>query len=114
MRISDWSSDVCSSDLTPSSFRPFVPLLPQERIAALFPKKAGEFHWQVGRQFARSSDLPDGFLLLVGIEADLTILAERSEERRVGNECVSAWRSLWVPTSSHKKRISIIDKYVKH
>src|SRR3546814_8813700 len=41
-------------DLTPSSFRPFVPLLPQERIAALFPEKADEFHWQVGRQFARS------------------------------------------------------------
>src|SRR3546814_10727501 len=47
-------------DLTPSRFRPFVPLLPQERIAALFPEKAGEFHWQFGRQFARSSDLPDG------------------------------------------------------
>src|SRR3546814_15727645 len=63
-------------DLTPSSFRPFVPLLPQERIAALFPEKADEFHWQVGRQFARSSDLPDGFLLLVGTGADPTILSE--------------------------------------
>src|SRR3546814_14984353 len=62
-------------DLTPSSFRPFAPLLPQERIAALFPEKADESHWQAGRQFGRSSDPPDGFLLLVGPEADLTILA---------------------------------------
>src|SRR3546814_20474899 len=77
-------------DLTPSSFRPFVPLLPQERIAALFPEKADEFHWQVGRQFARSSDLQDGFLL-------------RSEERRVGNECVSTCGSRWSPDHEKKK-----------
>src|SRR3546814_7761945 len=58
MRISDWSSDVCSSDLL--------------RQEASRPRPVAE-------QFG-----------------DLTPLA-RSEERRVGKECVSTCRSRWSP-----------------
>src|SRR3546814_1678073 len=94
-------------DLTPSSFRPFVPLLPQERIAALFPEKADEFHWQVGRQFARSSDLPDGFLLLVGIEADPTI---RSEEHT--SELQSLMRISYAVFCSKKHKMSNAVEYL--
>src|SRR3546814_2876649 len=70
MRISDWSSDVCSSDLPIARFH-------QDR----------PFHCATGaapdRQF-RSMPLAVGTL-------------NRSEERRVGKECVSTCRSRWSP-----------------
>src|SRR3546814_4397343 len=89
MRISDWSSDVCSSDL--------YHLLgdtgsPGQGSAAL----AGENHHQVGG----SSDSCEG-----RIDLPLKSLGTpgfgrgflRSEERRVGKECVSTCRSRWSP-----------------
>src|SRR3546814_3050042 len=68
MRISDWSSDVCSSDRPPAwamSGRPPPPLPP----SAAAPTRT------------RSTAL---------IRA-----VRRSEERRVGNECVSSCSSRW-------------------
>src|SRR3546814_16242858 len=64
MRISDWSSDVCSSDL----LAPFIYL----QIIS-----AATLGWLIWGQF------PDAF--------------SRSEERRVGKECVSTCRSRWSP-----------------
>src|SRR3546814_9214940 len=69
MRISDWSSDVCSSDL---ASEPFPPTCALENLAV---KAAG----------SRSSNRPN-------IDR-----ASRSEERRVGKECVSTCRSRWSP-----------------
>src|SRR3546814_4272518 len=63
MRISDWSSDVCSSDLQP----------------------------------------PAGFELALGMHYNTAFpghqiaMPPRSEERRVGKECVSTCRSRWSP-----------------
>src|SRR3546814_3294144 len=69
MRISDWSSDVCSSDL------PALPFLGQPRGIA----RRGEEHGGTDRRPpARSA-------------------VRRSEERRVGKECVSTCRSRWSP-----------------
>src|SRR3546814_4419262 len=72
MRISDWSSDVCSSDLLarPGS------ALPGGQGASLL------------RSFERprSSDRAPG-----------RGRCRRSEERRVGKECVSTCRSRWSP-----------------
>src|SRR3546814_2047295 len=65
MRISDWSSDVCSSDL---SRTPPVSFLQLSRTA--FRKDQSSLRRRV----------------LV-----------RSEERRVGKECVSTCRSRWSP-----------------
>src|SRR3546814_5050825 len=70
MRISDWSSDVCSSDL--SIMTPILGDLPN--VALIDPL-----------------DYPH-FVRLLG-ESDLV----RSEERRVGKECVSTCRSRWSP-----------------
>src|SRR3546814_5022009 len=67
MRISDWSSDVCSSDL--------VALLSPAALGARFP-------------WLHVDDLAAGTLGLSN---------ERSEERRVGKECVSTCRSRWSP-----------------
>src|SRR3546814_18891637 len=40
-------------------------------------------------------------------------IAMRSEERRVGEECVSTCRSRWSPYHSKKKNIKITKKYIK-
>src|SRR3546814_15865391 len=99
MRISDWSSDVCSSDLTVAK---------------------GDHQLMLGRKpgdallFGEADDAPDD---LAGIEIDCVdgavgdfgneqatvrqINGEmvdapfRSEERRVGKECGSTCRSRW-------------------
>src|SRR3546814_8632549 len=80
MRISDWSSDVCSSDLN----------LVQQLLldGAVADQPAGvvglaDDHRAVG------VDLGDR-------EADMREI-RRSEERRVGKECVSTCRSRWSP-----------------
>src|SRR3546814_6815485 len=66
MRISDWSSDVCSSDLAgPPPVHPH----PGRREAPAAPSR-------------RQLDVR---------------LGARSEERRVGKECVSTCRSRWSP-----------------
>src|SRR3546814_7006302 len=80
MRISDWSSDVCSSDLLTSRLVQVMAwLLVQKAV------HAGEIE---------DTDVDDPKRRLGGHE----ICAEpRSEERRVGKECVSTCRSRWSP-----------------
>src|SRR3546814_5711674 len=67
MRISDWSSDVCSSDLPIAAPLPMIPqsLLVSGAITLNSKSPASQSH--------------------------------RSEERRVGKECVSTCRSRWSP-----------------
>src|SRR3546814_6684000 len=77
MRISDCSSDVCSSDL------PHVKAL----------DKDGAFRWLRPRLASQSSCRPRP-ASLARFETSLMI---RSEERRVGKECVSTCRSRWSP-----------------
>src|SRR3546814_3562105 len=67
MRISDWSSDVCSSDLT--SQRKSRPREAMDHTIE------SELSLRSARRFSR-----------------------RSEERRVGKECVSTCRSRWSPS----------------
>src|SRR3546814_5033279 len=82
MRISDWSSDVCSSDLYLQAARHdalvFPPAAPRQSRAAYVEGLSG-YHGQGAA--VRNSD-PG---------------ARRSEERRVGKECVSTCRSRWSP-----------------
>src|SRR3546814_5333152 len=65
MRISDWSSDVCSSDLP---------------CAAI---DAADCHQSPKHQIMGEENPSDS--------------RQRSEERRVGKECVSTCRSRWSP-----------------
>src|SRR3546814_15355623 len=83
MRISDWSSDVCSSDL--------VGVHRRDRHAA------------DGVPLA-SCQTPGGAgdMRLLKIVPDNTSF-RRSEERRVGKECVSTCRSRWSPYHEKKK-----------
>src|SRR3546814_10327299 len=74
LRISDWSSDVCSSDLGTGRSR--------HRLRDLVPLVEPV----VGR------DRPYRAAIAPFHPADA-----RSEERRVGKECVSTCRSRWSP-----------------
>src|SRR3546814_8192977 len=67
MRISDWSSDVCSSDLL-------------RRL-----------------RFIRAAQGAGFTLDEIGELLALEASDDRSEERRVGKECVSTCRSRWSP-----------------
>src|SRR3546814_5317560 len=78
MRISDWSSDVCSSDL----FR---------RVGARLRVR----HRNTERATWTWSYNWTAISLSAGARASEQ--ARRSEERRVGKECVSTCRSRWSP-----------------
>src|SRR3546814_14185456 len=108
MRISDWSSDVCSSDLPRrAAFRVYRTPHPLE----LVDRDAGRRGDFLGRNpvvLAVEAEVHavvgEGEVELLlglghgegvgggGAGADL-----RSEERRVGKECVSTCRSRWSP-----------------
>src|SRR3546814_17179907 len=108
MRISDWSSDVCSSDLAlvtveregvlasyvteisgkdpvievkmPGSYAPDV------YVSVLAVRGRVDGFWSWLSHLAYKWGLPFG-----------SPVATRSEERRVGKECVSTCRSRWSP-----------------
>src|SRR3546814_16065924 len=97
MRISDWSSDVCSSDLARqaieagvdsiehSSFlQPDTLRLMKQKGVYLVPTRLA-LVWTVGHA--------DGYPPTI-----------RSEERRVGKECGSTCRSRWSPYHYKKKQ----------
>src|SRR3546814_2085210 len=84
MRISDWSSDVCSSDLGRAP-RPAHPVVAAARGAAVAAPRALSGDPAALRPApARGDAAPDA-------------VVARSEERRVGKECVSTCRSPWSP-----------------
>src|SRR3546814_20319977 len=96
MRISDWSSDVCSSDL--------------EAGAEVVASRAGAPHSQQQMPEAQQGTQPMSEVEVVessrpelaraaqsGPAAIPRSVAKRSEERRVGKECVSTCRSRWSP-----------------
>src|SRR3546814_12734840 len=97
MRISDWSSDVCSSDLTYAwmvilgNRGPIVALLDRlglgngELLFTRFSSTLGMVH----------ALLPLMMMTLYSVMRKIDpayIRAARSEERRVGKECVSTCR----------------------
>src|SRR3546814_16777461 len=113
MRISDWSSDVCSSDLSRGlRGKPLA-----GAFLAVLAAASREFRGALqGFVLQRLQGLGEG---LAHVRAALRIdqpvllhqvqglghvrLHPRSEERRVGKECVSSCRSRWAPYHSKKK-----------
>src|SRR3546814_3465108 len=88
MRISDWSSDVCSSDLIAST-----EVAPADVFVIAVPTPHDEEHRpDIGHVLSAARAIAPK--LEVG---NLVILESRSEERRVGKECVSTCRSRWSP-----------------
>src|SRR3546814_16714141 len=95
MRISDWSSDVCSSDLG----APVPALLAQAAIALGLVAMGALQRSGVEAMVEYLSPVFWLFFLLTGIALFVLRIREpgreRSEERRVGKECVSTCRSRW-------------------
>src|SRR3546814_14780998 len=123
MRISDWSSDVCSSDLSGNQNSVLDGALSVQGLntavdAALqssdyknaLNQLSGEVHGSTQSALQSSTGLLAstvgnrmrgnvGAGMLAGAPmADASgSIPARSEERRVGNECVSTCRSRWAP-----------------
>src|SRR3546814_14247707 len=125
MRVSDWSSDVCSSDLIrlprgdrdhPARLqqvedmarldRLFVSGKRQLRVQAALAFSGGLFEQVEQRLGIRHLEIPRAHLALV-FEEHVAVgharVVIRSEERRVGNECVSTCRYRWLPCNKKKK-----------
>src|SRR3546814_18222406 len=98
MRISDWSSDVCSSDLLASGGRKVIGVDIDAKTVATINR--GEIH--IVEPFLDalvSRVVADGFPKATSTPepADAFLIAVRSAERRVGKECVSTCRSRLSP-----------------
>src|SRR3546814_12735292 len=113
MRISDWSSDVCSSDLIGDLLFVCANLARHARV------DPGSALRRANAKFERRFRAMEALALADGVAlAELPLEAQdgywdrakrqergggrRSEERRVGKECVSTCRTRWSPY--HLKR----------
>src|SRR3546814_12846098 len=96
MRISDWSSDVCSSDLTALNYGRPTSLEGED------PAFIHDFTLKLPPSVDETALLPHVPVIEAAIAAVLEGSAEndafnRSEERRVGKEGVRTCRSRWSP-----------------
>src|SRR3546814_1779019 len=91
MRISDWSSDVCSSDLRAAAVVPGAGIEHDPDLAARF----GNGNLRAGK--TRAQSIREGSSGLVHQRSPVLLSPKRSEERRVGKACVSTCRSRWSP-----------------
>src|SRR3546814_12301893 len=103
MRISDWSSDVCSSDLLSKAISQAAPIPKLSGLreeAAVTSVAQSTAHHPI-----RELSSKMGAVVLdrrPGVEETISCgqhgdFQNRSEERRVGKECVSMCRSRWSP-----------------
>src|SRR3546814_18298381 len=105
MRISDWSSDVCSSDLK-------VTILTIDS-----DRNPGHYGDDPGTNLAEHLTRHGATVKVAKLSSDGSAIADvilnqaaaqnadlRSEERRVGKECVSTCKSRWTPDHRKKKQ----------
>src|SRR3546814_17319123 len=118
MRISDWSSDVCSSDLKSFKLSDAKPkrLVGRDGIAEIrdarieqCPPFADQDRIGIPDAPPRCSPISKCNIMNERVvrfdELGLTVgPASRWEERRVGQECVSTCRSRWSPYHYKKKK----------
>src|SRR3546814_10099574 len=94
MRISDWSSDVCSSDLNGIGIKSW------RASPGIFEDRSSYPKTECGRQGKARQEclaLPNADKYTLRYGAHDRKRGIRSEERRVGKECVRTWRSGWSP-----------------
>src|SRR3546814_16897163 len=99
MLISDWSSDVCSSDLC---------FLYQTRAESDWRTRwhRPDTHGAAPRTVspvARSHRTDSAGRPAHAASLDSAAGKRRSEERRVGKECVGTWSTRWSPSPINKK-----------
>src|SRR3546814_11412273 len=97
MRISDWSSDVCSSDLRKERREALAPGI---EVEVLTGDALTDAHWDAFFSFymdtgARKCGTP--YLTRAFFTQATRAMKDRSEERRVGKVCGSKCSSGWSP-----------------
>src|SRR3546814_5615495 len=99
LRISDWSSDVCSSDLLAADHRGFEAVDRRARRIMVEIDRDQRFLGiaENALQRAFGGGLEHRVDFFLGGVAQRGEGEVRSEERRVGRECVSTCRSRWSP-----------------
>src|SRR3546814_19369800 len=112
MRISDWSSDVCSSDLTLRMIAGFIAptsgrIVLDGRVisspsGSLPPEKRGMS--MIFQSYAIWPNMTVAGNVGFGLRMQRLPATERSEESRVGKECVRTCRSRWSPFATKKKQ----------
>src|SRR3546814_9908652 len=98
MRISYWSSDVCSSDLEKAFENSKIQFIWNHVVTKISGNKKIESIDIKDLTTDKSQNLMVGGLFVaIGHEPNTSIFKDqlRSEERRVGKECVSTCRSRW-------------------
>src|SRR3546814_12169916 len=104
MRISDWSSDVCSSDLM-EEYREIV----SAHLSDPSPNPLDSIKrlWRIVDSIKDTLEdrrvNPQDDIISMLWKAEIDGQPTRSEERRVGKECVSTRRSRWWPYHEKKK-----------
>src|SRR3546814_19888925 len=98
--MSDWSSDVCSSDLHEDD--------DETRCQVLLRHIDAQRLRDVYRSILGSDTTADAYSASEATQdfmapLQISVIADRSEERRVGKECVSTSRSRWSPYHEKKK-----------
>src|SRR3546814_19628011 len=96
MRISDWSSDVCSSDL-PAGSKWVYKTGETNLIGVLVSSATGKTLSQyLSEKIWKPFGMEQDAVWMLGATGH-EISGCRAEERRVGKECVSTCRSRWAP-----------------
>src|SRR3546814_13099737 len=99
MRISDWSSDVCSSDLRQEPGLGLLLHTPDQYARDV--RGAAIRHFRFAGPVGVEAVLPGSPAAAAGVRSDDTLLGlgtMRSDERRVGKECFSTCRSRLSPS----------------
>src|SRR3546814_12581556 len=107
MRISDWSSDVCSSDLARARSAGHRGLLQLDRLQRCDPgPRGGDLRRRGPAQQGRPARQAPGLRGVEGRRRQLrpVAVAGRSEERRVGKGGVSTVRFAGAPVTEKKKK----------
>src|SRR3546814_13243168 len=102
MRISDWSSDVCSSDLTGLSLASCSNCC-VAAISASCPCEPRSCKRKSKPDALPKEEMGGG---MTENTMEYGKPNSRSDERRVGKECVSTCRSRWSPFHEKKKKYS--------
>src|SRR3546814_15054830 len=106
MRISDWSSDVCSSDLRITELRAQADKA--DRAVEEYRQRYGLYKGaSVGVTTQQLTELNTQLISAQTAKAEAESRlgeAQRSGERRVGKECVSTGRSGWWPYHEKKHK----------
>src|SRR3546814_15078197 len=102
MRISDWSSDVCSSDLLLRALASIYGVdisadnVEESRVRLLEVLRS-HYHNDANTMTPSEGFASAARTTVASNIVHADFLADRSEERRVGKECVSPCRSRWSP-----------------